>query len=120
MATFAKVELSGGTDGRGIKVVATSSTGTTIHATGNSSTVFDEVWLWAYNSHTGDVVLTIERGSTTDPDDHIVLTIPFDAGLVAVVPGLILTGTGSGANTVTAFAATANVIALSGYVNRIS
>jgi hypothetical protein len=37
-----------------------------------------------------------------------------------VVPGLILTGTGSAANTVAAYAATTNVITISGYVNRIT
>ena len=37
MATFTKTLLSGSTQGRGIKVVATASSGTTIHATGTSS-----------------------------------------------------------------------------------
>jgi hypothetical protein len=39
---------------------------------------------------------------------------------VLVVPGFVLAGTGSAARTVTAFAATANVILIGGYVNRIS
>jgi len=50
MATFTKALLSGSTQGKGIKVVATASTGTTIHTTGTSSTTVDEVWLYAYNS----------------------------------------------------------------------
>jgi hypothetical protein len=37
-----------------------------------------------------------------------------------VVPGLMLTGTGSAAVNVRAFAASANVISIGGYVNRIS
>lgn len=120
MATFTKTTLSGSTQGKGIKVVATSSTGTTIHATGTSSTTIDEVWLYAYNSHTAAVVLTIEFGGTTSPDNIIKITVPQTAGLTLVVPGLILTGTGAAANNITAFAATANVITISGYVNRIS
>ena len=42
------------------------------------------------------------------------------AGLVTIIPGLVLSGTGSAATTVKAFAGTANVIMLSGYVNRIT
>lgn len=120
MATFQKVLLSGSTQGRQIKVVATATTGTTIHATGTSSSIIDEVWLYAYNDHTSDVLLTIEYGSTTSPDDLIRQTITTRAGQFLVVSGLPLTGTGSAANTIRAFAATANVIMISGYVNRIT
>ena len=120
MATFTKVALSGSTQGKGIKVVQTASTGTTIHATGTSSTTIDEVWLFAYNGHTADVALTIQFGGTTSPDNDITVTIPAKTGLVYVVPGLILTGTGAAANTVYAYAGTANVITISGYVNRVA
>lgn len=120
MATFSKQILSGSTQGKGIKVVATASTGTTIHATGTSSSIIDEVWLYAYNSHTAAVLLTVQFGGTTSPDNDIKITIPINAGQTLVVPGLILTGTGSAANTVYAFAATANVITITGYVNRIT
>ena len=120
MATFSKQLLSGSTQGRAIKVAATSSPGTTIHATGTSSTVIDEVWLWAMNTDSADRKLTIEYGSTTSPDDLIELTVVYETGLYLVVPGLILTGTGSAANTIRAFAASANVITLHGYINRIT
>lgn len=120
MATFTKVALSGSTQGKGIKVAATASTGTTIHATGTSSTIIDEVWLYAYNSSTGPITLTVQFGGTTTPDNDIKIDIPATSGLTLVVPGLILTGTGAAANTVYAYAGSANVITLSGYVNRIS
>lgn len=120
MATYSKVYLSGSTNGAPIKVVATSSAGTTIHATGTSSSVTDEVWIYAYNSHTSGVVLTVQYGGTTSPDNDIKVTIPSQSGLVLVVPGLILRGTGSASTTIYAYAGTANVITLSGYVNRIS
>ena len=120
MATFSKVLLSGSTQGKGIKVVQTASTGTTVHATGTSSSVIDEVWLYAYNGHSSSVVLTVQFGGTATPDDDIKLTIPVGSGLTLVVPGLVLTGTGSAANTIYAYAATANVVTISGYVNRIS
>jgi hypothetical protein len=120
MATFSKLALSGSTGGRLIKVVQTATTGTTIHATGTSASILDEIWLYAVNSDTTARKLTIEFGATSAPDDLIELTIAAESGLVLVVPGFVLAGTGSAARTVTAFAATANVILIGGYVNRIS
>jgi len=120
MATFTKTLLSGSTRGRGIKVAATATPGTTIHATGTSATTVDEVWLYAYNSDTTARLLTVEFGGTSSPDDHIKVTIPAQSGLVLVAPGLTLTGTGSAATTVTAFASVTNVITIHGYVNRIA
>ena len=120
MATYSKVLLSGSTQGKAIKVAATASAGTTIHATGTSATIEDEIWLYAYNSSSVTVALTIQFGGTTAVDNDIKLSIPATSGLTLVVPGLILTGTGSAANTVAAYAATTNVITISGYVNRIT
>jgi len=115
-----KVKLSGSTNGRGIKVAATATAGTTIHATGTSASVLDEVWLYAYNDDASPIALTIEWGGTSDPDDTIALTVPAQSGLTLVVPGLILSGTGAAASTVAAFAGTANKIVVTGYVNRIA
>lgn len=119
MASFTKTILSGSTDGKGIKVVQTSSAGTTIHTCSSTAADLEEIWLYAFNSHTSDVVLTIEFGGTTAPDQNIVLTVPFKAGLICVVPGLILKGN-STPLVIRAFAATANVITISGFVNKIS
>jgi hypothetical protein len=120
MATFTKVKLSGSTEGKAVKVAATASTGTTIHTTGTSASIIDEVWLYAYNSDTAAKLLTVQFGGTTAVDNDIKVTIPPQSGLTLVVPGLFLTGTGSAGNTVAAYAATADVITISGYVNRIS
>ena len=120
MATFTKTLLSGSTRGKGIKVAATATPGTTIHATGPSATTIDEVWLYAYNSDTTARLVTIEYGGTTSPDDTIKVTIPAQSGLVLVAPGLTLTGDGSAGLVVKAFAATADVVTIHGYVNRIA
>jgi len=120
MATFTKELLSGSTQGKSVKVVATASTGTTVHTTGISATIEDEVWLYAYNSSASAVVLTIQWGGTATPDNDIKLSIPATAGLTLVIPGLILTGTGSAGNVIAAYAGTANVVMISGYVNRIT
>ena len=119
MATFTKEKLSASTDGRGIKVAATSSSGTTIHTASSSSAVKDEIWLYAQNTSSSGVKLTVQWGGTTATDDDIEVTIPGESGLVLVVPGLILVGNASPL-VVRAYAGTTNVIVMHGYVNRIA
>lgn len=119
MATVSKRELSGAADGLMIKVVATATPGTTIHTTSSNNAAaddYDEIWLWAVNSSAAAVKLTIEWGGTTSPDCLIEVTIPPESGLVQIIPGWIL----ENSKVVTAFAASANVIMIGGYVNRMS
>lgn len=119
MATYTKLTLSGSTNGRAIKVAATSTAGTPIHTASSSDTTYDEIWLYAMNTDTTARKLTIEWGGVTSPDDLIEVTIPAEAGLMLVVPGLPIRGNATPL-AIRAFAATANVITISGYVNRIS
>ena len=120
MAAFSKVLLSGSTFGKAVKVAATATPGTSVHATGISATILDEIWLYAYNSDAADRILTVEFGGATAPDQNIVLTILKKTGLTLVVPGLVLTGDGAAALTVKAFADAANVVTLTGFINRIT
>ena len=119
MATFAKQILSGSTDGRGIKVAATATAGTTIHTGSSTATVIDEVWLYAVNTSASTVKLTIEYGGVSSPDDHIEFTVPAESGLYLIVPALLIKGNATPL-VVRAFAATANVVVVHGYINRIS
>lgn len=119
MATFAKNILSGSTDGKQILVAATATPGTTIHTGPSTTTQFDEVWLYAVNTSATDVKLTIEWGGTTAPNDHIEFTVKAENGLYLIVPGLILKGNATPL-VVRAFAGTTNVLAISGYTNRIA
>ena len=119
MATFSKELLSASTDGRSIKVAATATAGTLIHTGSTTATTIDEVWLYAVNSDSTDRKLTLEWGGVTVPDDLIEITIGAEAGLVLVAPGLLIKGN-STALLVRAFAATANVVDIHGYVNRIT
>jgi hypothetical protein len=116
----ALIPFSASTQGQGVKVAATSTAGTLIHTTGTSATIVDRVSLWAFNSHSADVELTIEFGGATAPDQNIVQTITADTGLTLVVDGLVLLGNGSAALTVKAFAGTTNVVVVNGYVMRIT
>jgi hypothetical protein len=111
---YTKVKLSGSTDGKMIKVAATATLGTTIHTA--DATALDEVWLWAVNSDTTARKLTIEKGGATSPDCLIEVTIAAESGLALVLPGTLMTNS----LVITAFCATANVVMIDGYVNRIS
>jgi hypothetical protein len=115
MPTFTKTLLSGSTNGASTLIAATSSPGTTIHTAQSGTSGLDEVWLYADNSSTSAVKLTVEFGGTAEKD-QIELNIPGESGLVLVVPGLVL----NNSLVVRAFAATTNVVSISGYVNRIS
>lgn len=112
--TITKQKLSGSTDGKAVKVAATATLGTTVHTA--HATALDEVWIYAVNTSATAVKLTLEWGTGTAADGNIEQTIQPEAGLVLVIPGLILTNS----LVVTAFAATTNVILLTGFVNRIA
>jgi hypothetical protein len=117
MATFSKQLLSGSTNGKAIKVAATATAGTTIHTAVSGTASLDEVWLYAHNSSAGTVKLTLEWGEATAPDGNIEINIGAEGtGLVLVSPGLLL----QNSLVIKAFAGTANVITLTGYVNRIA
>jgi len=117
-----RIPLSASTQGQGVKIAATSTPGTLVHTTGTSATVQDEVRLYAYNAHTADVLVTVEWGGATAPDQNIVQTVPFKAGLQRLTPpaDLILLGNGSVALTVKVFAGTTNVIIIYGSVFRLT
>lgn len=119
MATYTKTILSGSSQGQPILIAATSSPGTAIHSTGTSSSIIDNVTLYAHNTDTTARKLTVELGGTATANT-IEVTIPAESGLMLVIPQLPLTGTGAAAKSVAAFCATANVVAISGYVDRIS
>ena len=123
MATFSKLALQpAGTtgDGLGITVVATATAGTAIHTASSASATIDELWLYANNTHSSAVVLTIEFGGVSVTKDLIQQSIAATpSGLVLVCAGLIIQGNAT-AKVVRAFAGTASKIELFGFVNRIT
>ena len=122
MATFSKLALQpAGTTGTGlaIKVAATATAGTAIHTASSTGTTIDEIWLYAVNTSASSVKLTIEWGQADAPDGNIELTVLPEAGIVTVVPGFLLQGNAT-PKVVKAFADTANVICMHGFVNRIT
>ena len=122
MATFSKLTLQpAGTTGTGlgVKVAATATAGTPIHTASTVSTTIDEIWLYAVNTSASSVKLTIEWGEATAPDGNIEVAVLPEAGLVTIIPGLLLQGNAT-AKVVRAFAGTADVIVMHGFVNRIT
>jgi hypothetical protein len=121
MATYSKHALSGGAaDGTGIGLAVDSGTFTTIHTTTTTATTLDEIWLYAQNTHSADLKVTLKFGGVTDPDDLIEYTVTAESGLVLLVPGLILAGKASTGLILLGAAATGSEVTVFGYVNRIT
>lgn len=115
MPTFAKLPLSGSTNGRGILVSASASPGTIVHTAVSGTSSFDEVWIYAMNTASATASLDIEYGGTAT-QDLIELNIPGESGLVLVVPGLYL----NNSQVVRAFASSTTTVSIHGYVNRVT
>jgi hypothetical protein len=121
MATFTKEFLSGSDGGRPIKLTGTNTNASVlIHTTGTSNTVIDEVWLYVNNRDSVTRTAHIQFGGTTEPDDVISVGIELMQVCMLQHPALPLTGTGSAGRTINAYASAANVVSVTGYVNRIT
>lgn len=118
MATYTKILLSGSTNGKCIKLTATSTPGTLIHTAVTGTSSIDEIFVWLTNQDTVARQITIEFGGTTSPDDLICKTIlmPPSSPPIPVLTGQVL----QNGLVVRCFVETANVILASGYVNRIA
>lgn len=119
MGTISKEILSASSNGKPIQITTTGSTGTTIHTTLSSSTIIDEVWLYATNSATTQTNLTIEYGDVGVANE-IQIGIPSRSGLSIVLAGTVLKEDGSSGSVIRGFASVANAINIVGYVNRLN
>ena len=126
MATYSKEYLSTSTLGEPTLMTSTSAgSPTPIHVTGTSATVEDELWLYASTSHSAAVELILFFGYATGsvptaPASTVYQTITTKAGMTLVIPGLVMTGSGSVTTSVSAYDVTGSVINVWGYVNRIT
>jgi len=109
--------LSESSGGRPIMVTATASTGTLIHQTDTSATVYHRVYLYAVNhSTTGDVLLTVEWGGTSS-GDRVEVPVPSQLGALPVIDNWPLAGTGAAVRNIRAYAGTGGLVSLGGWVN---
>ena len=123
MATYSKVFFTGcaaDEGGTGIALAVDSGAFTTIHTTTTTAATLDEIWLYAVNSHSADLKVTLQFGGDQEPEDFIEYTVAAEAGLVLLVPGLILQGKTSTGLIVKGACATGDEVAVYGYVNRIT
>ena len=119
--TFSKIPLSGTGNGLG-RLIDSGSVGVagpTIHTGPSSTSVIDEVWLYAVNYDTTDRKLTIQYGGVTAGTNEIEYTVKAENGLYLIVAGLLLSGNAT-PKLITAYAATNTSIVVYGYVNRIT
>ena len=123
MATYSKIFFTGcaaDEGGTGIALAVDSGAFTTIHTTTTTAATLDEIWLYAVNSHSADLKVTLQFGGDQEPEDFIEYTVAAEAGLVLLVPGLILQGKTSTGLIVKGACATGDEVAVYGYVNRIT
>ena len=71
------------------------------------------------NTDSSSKKLTLEWGGVTDPDDLIEIILDPESGLVLIAPGLLIKGNASPL-VIKAFAESANVITIQGFVNSIA
>jgi len=103
--------------GKGVKIAATASSGTLLHtAVASTTTQCDEVVLHFYNSHTASVVVTVQWGGTTSPDNDIKYTVLAQDTVKCVIPGFRI----QNALEIRAYASVTNVLIAYGQVNRIT
>jgi len=116
MGDFTKLLLSGSTNGRPIKVTKTATAGDLIHTAVAGTSSIDEIYIYANNTSAATILLTVEWGGVSSPDDLIEFNVPSETGLYCITPGMLL----QNGLIVRAFASAANLITISGFVNRIT
>jgi hypothetical protein len=118
MATITRQLLSGSTNGKAIKIAATATAGTTVHTAVSGTTSFDEVYLWLTNTDTSARTVTVEYGTVTAPDGHVVDTysLPNNSLPIPILTGQVL----QNSLVIGVYASVTNVILATGYVNRIA
>ena len=120
MGSFSKIALNGGAGV--IPVNPAGGSDTLIHTTGTSTSILDEVWLWANNSQSSDIYLYLYLGTSSGPSANVmVLLVPSESTILAI-PGIPISGNGTVGRPVNAIATsmmTGNITVF-GYVNRIT
>lgn len=116
-AAYSKVILSGSTNGKGIKISATSiGSGTAVHTAQSGTTDLDEIYLYAANENASGVTrtLTLGLGGTTAVDNTVSVPIPARVGLVPLFEGLPF----NNSMAIVAAADVTNEVVIYGYIHR--
>lgn len=108
--------FSASANGRNINIAATTASGTAIHAATSLSTAFDQMYIYASNTAASACLLTLEFGGTLSVADRIIRNVYPQAGDELIVSGRPL----NGGVTVRAFASTASVVNVGGFIIRVT
>ena len=121
MSTYTKQLLSQSLSGDAINVSATGSNTTLIHTTLSSSSVLDEVWIYACNSTSSDLTFKLLYGGT-DFTNSILFNGVLEAyaGSILICPGFMARGNDSIGFSIYGNSSSLSGINVFGYVNRIS
>ena len=123
MATFTKVKLSGAgtTNGPICAYGGTPGGSVTLHTTGTSSSVLDEVWIYAWSQYGADMYLDFEiNGVTAFSSNFNVYANGLNTPQL-VIPGFVLSGDGTTGTTIKVVDQQfSGIVYIMGYVNRIS
>jgi hypothetical protein len=123
MAEFTRVLLSAldPDQGQPLLVTQTASAGNTVHTTGVSATIFDEITLFVSNNDptpSVDHTLYVQFGGTATRNLIGPISVPFNSGRQLVISGEPLAGTGAAGAVVRVYADVANVLTVGGWVSR--
>ena len=117
MGTYSKIILSGSTDGQGIRITATTPSGTIVHTcvTGAAESI-DEMWVYGHSTVTTTAQIVFAFGVTTATGSRLTHTVSAGdkAGLILMIPGLV----GRNTKILKASATSTDRFNLFGYVNR--
>ena len=122
MATYEKVKFSnGGATSSILAIDDPSNPVYTIHSTGTSSTVIDEVWLWITSKNGTTLDFGVQAGSTVYYEEPV----PSGTTGKLILPGVIMSGTGSAATNLDVGWLAISIgsfenVWVYGYVNRIT
>ena len=112
-----KIPLSASTDGM---MIQGDGNNLTLHTASSNASHIDEVWIWACNIYTADEECTIGWGRWGWTSTNSLFTVPTEAGLYLLVPGLLLKGSTGTPKIVNCATNNADRINFVGYVNRHS
>ena len=113
MTAFRPMFGSGTANGNMVSITQTATAGNNLHTAITGTNHIDEVYVYACNIHTADVLLTLEIDGVAAAN-QVKYTVPYNDGFHLVLPGIRMENGG----TVAAFAGTTAVINCIVVVNR--
>jgi len=114
MNTLSKFILGNSNNGKQIAITSTTSASAIlIHTAPTSTSICDEVYLYAYNDTYNPITCSILWGGKTEPNDVVRTMIPSMLGRYLVIDGKLISS-----NSIYAYASVGSGLIIDGFVNR--